>query len=63
MPEGLRVLEPGSRFPLLAPAEVGLHYAQHTMTDASRRLVDHITSSIQADGSVTPDAGTGINIQ
>jgi len=52
MPEELRMLTTDGRFPNLPGADVAIHYDQSAVSDATMRLIEHVSSSIQADGSV-----------
>jgi len=61
LPDGLRQLSPGARYPALAPAEVAIHVDRSDASDATLRLVDHVSSSIQSDGSAAVDVAPRLN--
>lgn len=61
MPEGLRQLPSGVRYPALKPAEVAIHVERAQASDATLRLVDHVSSSIQSDGSAVVEIAPTLN--
>ncbi len=61
MPDGLRLLPSSARYPALKPAEVAIHVDRAQASDATLRLVDHVSSSIQSDGRAVVEIAPALN--